>query len=519
MGMETDAAAVMMEYEVQARVCTFQQSDLRWVPTGEASVAVSLTRSAPGAALTVAVGVQQAPLADVLTVSQPGPCFLALHISSLGHIGLAFETRASASGLADQIARHKSDYERFKFLEPNSLQTYFQYYAKLGNQQNMLQDIVRTSTYQRAITENFSDFRGRTVMDVGAGSGILSFFAAQAGASTVYAVEASVMAEVIRIIADSNNFPSTTFHVVNKPLENILEEVPTKVDVLVSEPLGTFLFNERMIETYLKARDRFLKPGGKMFPNAANLCIAPFSDPMLHWEQQNKNTFWKNSNFYGVDLTAVAERCTREHFRQPVVDYINPECLVASCQTKHFDFTTIPVESLREVDLPFDFEIQQPCLVHGIAGWFDALFEGSTSRVPLSTAPWSPGTHWYQIRFLVEVPLALNAGQHLEGHIHMVANSVQAYDVRVQMRIKGTNYLSEAPKLDLKDPEYRFYTSPYTYCPPGSQSAFGQQQQQQQAQPVFPPMQPNPHLEQYHQQQQQQQQHQHQSATPQVPVQ
>jgi hypothetical protein len=38
------------------------------------------------------------------------------------------------------------------------------------------------------------------------------------------------------------------------------------VDVLVSEPMGTLLVNERMLETYLYARDHFLKPGGKMFP-------------------------------------------------------------------------------------------------------------------------------------------------------------------------------------------------------------------------------------------------------------
>ena len=38
-------------------------------------------------------------------------------------------------------------------------------------------------------------------------------------------------------------------------------ELDVKVDVLVSEPMGTLLVNERMLETYLYARDRFLKPG------------------------------------------------------------------------------------------------------------------------------------------------------------------------------------------------------------------------------------------------------------------
>ena len=47
-----------------------------------------------------------------------------------------------------------------------------------------------------------------------------------------------------------------------------MEEValPERCDVLVSEPMGTLLVNERMLETYLFARDHLLKPGGRMFP-------------------------------------------------------------------------------------------------------------------------------------------------------------------------------------------------------------------------------------------------------------
>ena len=55
----------------------------------------------------------------------------------------------------------------------------FHYYGMLQHQQNMLQDYVRTATYYAAIMENQADFAGKVVMDVGAGNGILSLFAAQ----------------------------------------------------------------------------------------------------------------------------------------------------------------------------------------------------------------------------------------------------------------------------------------------------------------------------------------------------
>ena len=45
----------------------------------------------------------------------------------------------------------------------------------------MMQDYIRTSTYQKAIISNLSDFKDKIVLDVGCGSGILSFFATQAG--------------------------------------------------------------------------------------------------------------------------------------------------------------------------------------------------------------------------------------------------------------------------------------------------------------------------------------------------
>lgn len=63
------------------------------------------------------------------------------------------------------------------------------------------QDTVRTESYKSAILSNKAVFEGKYVIDVGAGTGILSIFAAQAGAAQVYAVEKSDIAyETIDII-------------------------------------------------------------------------------------------------------------------------------------------------------------------------------------------------------------------------------------------------------------------------------------------------------------------------------
>jgi histone-arginine methyltransferase CARM1 len=58
--------------------------------------------------------------------------------------------------------------------------------------------------YRDAIILNQTDFKDKIVMDVGAGSGILSLFAAQAGAKRVYAVEASRSAENARKLIKAN---------------------------------------------------------------------------------------------------------------------------------------------------------------------------------------------------------------------------------------------------------------------------------------------------------------------------
>ena len=69
------------------------------------------------------------------------------------------------------------------------------------------------------------------------------------------------MADSAKILIEHNRL-SHIITVVKSKIEDISTEqiAAHSVDVLVSEPLGTYLYNERMLETYIIARDKFLKP-------------------------------------------------------------------------------------------------------------------------------------------------------------------------------------------------------------------------------------------------------------------
>lgn len=227
---------------------------------------------------------------------------------------------------------------------------YFDSYGGLGIHREMLSDEARTGAYRRALEvreergfsifflppqplkkkltllffphlslslpthtqENPSLMKGATVLDVGAGTGVLSLFAARAGASAVVAVEASARVAALArenalangfkpfCSSSENNDKATTVTVVNARLEDIErlpgiftggsgrgkggkkeqeEEEIGRVDVLVSEWMGYALFFECMLDSVILARDRFLKKeGGAILPDKVTIFFFGFSE-------------------------------------------------------------------------------------------------------------------------------------------------------------------------------------------------------------------------------------------------
>ena len=89
--------------------------------------------------------------------------------------------------------------------EMTSKDYYFDSYAHFGIHEEMLKDEVRTLSYRNSMWHNKHLFKGKTVLDVGCGTGILSMFAAKAGAAKVIGVDMSSIVDYAKKIVEDNN--------------------------------------------------------------------------------------------------------------------------------------------------------------------------------------------------------------------------------------------------------------------------------------------------------------------------
>lgn len=184
----------------------------------------------------------------------------------------------------------------------------------------------------------------------------------------------------------------------------------------------------------------------------------------------SKVAFWYATDFFGLNLTPLADAASRDHFSQPVVGYVDPASLLAGTTASHLiDFEHDSPAKLHDMTLPFEFTITRTALCHGLACWFDVVFDGSSQRLVLSTGPNAAGTHWYQCRLLLREPLAVNAGQKVSGTLHMVANERFSYNLTLSMALVGSEAttatgepVTSAVAINLHDQMYHYLSGATT---------------------------------------------------------
>lgn len=299
---------------------------------------------------------------------------------------------------------------------------YFSSYAQNDIHQTMIEDSIRTLSYAKFLLSprNASLIRGKTVMDVGCGSGILSLFCARAGAKKVVAIDASEVAHRARANVEANGWD----HVVEvhkgkvEDLQPQLSQYEGKVDLIVSEWMGYFLLYECMLPAVLVARDRYLnKDTGLLAPSHCRMLLSAVSDePLLH----QRINFW--DNVYGFTMPAM---------RKGLEDEANTETIdsMDKVVTSTVPIYDLPLQTMRAAQpsfvSPFVLECtsKTPTTIHGFLSWFDTWFVPREQHPPLS----SSSIH------------QLQGGETIDGLPPCTSHPIQASDVEgIQLSGNGT---------------------------------------------------------------------------------
>ncbi|SMN21422.1 similar to Saccharomyces cerevisiae YBR034C HMT1 Nuclear SAM-dependent mono-and asymmetric arginine dimethylating methyltransferase that modifies hnRNPs [Maudiozyma saulgeensis] len=306
-----------------------------------------------------------------------------------------------------------------------SEQHYFTSYDHFGIHEEMLQDTVRTLSYRNAIVQNKDMFKDKIVLDVGCGTGILSMFAAKNGAKHVIGVDMSSIIEMAQKIVDINGF-SDKITLLRGKLEDIVLPYQ-KVDIIVSEWMGYFLLYESMLDTVLYARDRYLAPGGLIFPDKCSIHLAGLEDSEY---KHQKLDYWQD--VYGFDYTPFIPLVMKE----PIVDTVESS-LINTTRTKiiDFDLNTVTLEDLK-FNVPFKLQAKRQDTINGLIAWFDNVFPAPKGQKPIefSTGPYAAYTHWKQTVFYLEDDLECEKGDILEGTLFCAPNGKNNRDLDVKIK-------------------------------------------------------------------------------------
>lgn len=312
---------------------------------------------------------------------------------------------------------------------------YFDSYDHYGIHEEMLKDEARTTAYRDAIYHNRHMFKGKIVLDVGCGTGILSMFAARAGARRVVGVDCSNIIKQATEIVKANGFEDTITLLKGKMEEVTMPDGCEKVDIIISEWMGYFLLYESMLNTVLWARDHLLKPGGKIFPDKSTMYIAGIEDAEYRSEKIN---FWDNIS--GFDFRTIKRLALLE----PLVDVVEPrQVMTNQSAVLHLDLYKCTVDDLSFKGR-YNLNTTRRDYIHAFVVYFDVTFSNVHQPVHMTTSPQSKYTHWKQTVFYLNEPLQCLKGDTLRGEISCAPNERNHRDLDVKISVQFNGRASRA---------------------------------------------------------------------------
>jgi hypothetical protein len=265
----------------------------------------------------------------------------------------------------------------------------------------LLADEGRTNAFRDAIARVVRP--GHVVVDIGCGSGILSFFACQSGAARIYAIDRGGMAGIAQLLSRQAGFEDR-ITVLRDESTNV--ELPERADVLISETLGVLGLDENLLGSVIDARARLLRPGAAIVPENVTVHIGPVELPELH----ARHVAWWSEPRYGLDLRLMRV------FASNSILFVNigAEGYVAEpAPVIDVDFATA---TSTFVEGRAQFTASRRCILHGFGVWFTSTLAGN-----LALTNREPGTtHWGQAFLPLEEPISLTAGASIDVRLETI---------------------------------------------------------------------------------------------------
>src|SRR3954447_4998282 len=254
----------------------------------------------------------------------------------------------------------------------------------------LLQDETRTNAFREAIRRIVTS--ESVVLDLGTGSGILALFAAEAGARCVFAIDATHSADLASFLTRHLGF-SDRIQVFHDHSTKV--ELPEPADILVTETLGAFAFDERILSSVIDARARLLKPDAIIIPRRIELYLVPVDDASIY----DARVTWWSGKPYGFDFSPLAVFASNIVFVGSVgsASFLAPPARVIDV-----DLGTI---AAADVEGRVHFAAARNGTLYGFAGWFRATL---ADGIELSNEV--PGTNWEHVFLPLESPVDVVAG-------------------------------------------------------------------------------------------------------------
>ncbi len=254
--------------------------------------------------------------------------------------------------------------------------------------------VLDPSRYQAYCSALASAVEGRTVLDLGAGPGILSIVACRLGAKHVFAVERSDVIDLgPRLARDNGCEERITF--IKGDSRRI--SLPAPVDVMVSDLRGILPVFGTHAATLIDARNRHLARGAVLIP-ACDRVVATLAH-LPAWYEAHVGGLAHLP--HGIDVDELARRNTnRVHrVRLRAESMATPVALWTEWSYDRLDHA--------DVNGTLEWSIRQPVTTHGVALWFETDLHGG---IGFDSGPGSPDSLYGQLLLPFEQPLTLDAG-------------------------------------------------------------------------------------------------------------